>query len=271
MLRRFLVMAGLILLASVARADRSNDIDRLVVALDIVGLVEVMQHEGKDFADDIAGQMLGGGDAMWQTNVARLYDEVAMVAIVRKALERGVDDSDLAALLRFFEGDTGRRIVGLETTARRAMLDIAVEEGARASFTDIENSDDPRLALLEEFVETNDLIEANVAGGLSSNYQFYRGLVDGGGMDADEKDILADVWGQEAEIRADTREWVFAFSLMAYQPLSDDELRAYVDLSATRAGRALNQALFDGFDRMYADIAYGLGLAAAQAMGGEDL
>ena len=85
------------------------------------------------------------------------------------------------------------------------------------------------------------------------------------------KDILADVWGQEEEIRTDTREWVFAFSLMAYQPLSDAELRAYVDLSATQAGRALNQALFDGFDRMYADIAYGLGLAAAQALEGEDL
>lgn len=271
MLRRFFSVVALILLASAAQADRSDDIDRLIEALDISGLVEVMQHEGEDFAEDIADQMLGGGDTMWQANVARLYDAAAMVSVVRKALDDGLSDQDLATTLVFFEGDAGRRIVGLETSARRAMLDIAVEEGARASFTDIEGSDDPRLALLEEFVAANDLIEANVAGGLSSNYMFYRGLIDGGGLEAEDKDILADVWGQEEEIRADTREWIFAFSLLAYQPLTDAELRSYVTLSTTLAGKALNRALFDGFDQMYADIAYGLGLAAAQAMGGQDL
>lgn len=261
----------LILMAGVVRADRAEDIDRLIGVLNIAELVEVMRQEGLVFSEDIASQMLAGGDAMWEANVSRVYNKGKMIRTVRQALDAGLSDGDVATSLDFFQAATGRKVVGLETSARRAMLDVAVEENARASFTDLEGSDDARLAMVAEFVQANDLIEANVAGGLSSNYLFFRGLIDGGGMDADEKDILADVWAQEEEIRDDTREWVFGFSLLAYQPLSDDELRLYVDMSGSPAGQALNAALFDGFDAMYADIAYALGLAAAQAMQGQDL
>ena len=83
--------------------------------------------------------------------------------------------------------------------------------------------------------------------------------------------MLAQVWEQETEIRADTEEWLMAYLMVAYGKLSNAEIEAYVALSETAEGRALNRGLFAGFDGMYADLSYALGLAVAQQARGEDL
>ncbi len=53
--------------------------------------------------------------------------------------------------------------------------------------------------------------------------------------------------------------------LLAYRPLSEPELEAYIVFSETDAGQALNGALFDGFDAMYLFISHALGVQVAQA------
>jgi hypothetical protein len=58
---------------------------------------------------------------------------------------------------------------------------------------------------------------------------------------------------------------------MAYQPLNDADLEAYIEVSETRAGRVLNRALFAGFDDMYVSISRALGVAAARFMTGQDI
>jgi hypothetical protein len=59
--------------------------------------------------------------------------------------------------------------------------------------------------------------------------------------------------------------------MLAYGPLSSEVLGDYIDLSQTEAGKAMNRALFEGFDIMYEDISYALGLAVARQMQGQDL
>ena len=58
---------------------------------------------------------------------------------------------------------------------------------------------------------------------------------------------------------------------MAYGPLSDSEMQAYLDFSETEAGQALNGALFDGFDAMYREIYFALGLSVAEALQSSEL
>jgi hypothetical protein len=120
-------------------------------------------------------------------------------------------------------------------------------------------------------VEANDLVEANVAGALNASFHFYRGLVEGGAFSMSESDILNEVWGQEEDTRQDTREWLYGFLLLAYRKMADPALETYIDLSASEQGRRLNIALFAGFNRMYDEISYALGLAAAREMQGQDL
>ena len=58
---------------------------------------------------------------------------------------------------------------------------------------------------------------------------------------------------------------------MAYQPLSDADLTAYIDFSATAEGRMLNAALFASFDVLFVAVSEELGFAAARFAQGEDL
>ena len=127
--------------------------------------------------------------------------------------------------------------------------------------------------LVTQFIDANDLIETNVVGAMNSNYAFYQGLLAGGAFpyELTEEQVLADVWGQEPEIRQNTTEWLYSFFILAYQPLPQEDLETYIAFSETEAGAALNDALFAAFDGMFEDISQALGLAASRYMGGQDL
>ena len=77
---------------------------------------------------------------------------------------------------------------------------------------------------------------------MNANYAFLLGLATGRLRgDMSEERILSDVWAQEPEIRKDTTEWVYAFTMLAYQPLDDAELTAYADFAETDAGQRVDQ------------------------------
>jgi hypothetical protein len=83
--------------------------------------------------------------------------------------------------------------------------------------------------------------------------------------------MLAEIWAQEPEMREETRDWMQAYLTMAYQPLAQEVLEAYIALYRSPEGQQLNRALFAAFDAMYEELSYQLGLATALTMEGEDL
>ncbi|WP_417209991.1 DUF2059 domain-containing protein [Antarctobacter sp.] len=256
----------------VAVPARADKVDELLDALQVDSMLGIMRTEGMSFGGELAGDMLpGGSSAPWESLLSQIYDPEKMHTVVRTGFSGAIADTDPEPLIAFFSSDLGRRIVELELAAREAMIDDAVEEAARQSYREIKDNEGPRLDQIRRFVEVNDLLEANVTGALNASFKFYSGLVDGGGLQLSEGDILSDVWSQEKETREDTREWLYAFLLLAYEPLEDEELDAYIALSETTQGRALNRALFAGFNAMYDEISYALGLAAAQQMQQQDL
>ena len=195
------------------------------------------------------------------------------VFAIRSGLDAELSDDAVAAILDFFDTPAGERIVALEVAARRAMLDEAVEETAREGWMALEADGGARWELLIEFAEVNDLVESNVAGAMTSNYAFYMGLIDGRAFDFEmtEDQVLTDVWSQEQAIREETVDWVFSFTSLAYQPLSDAEFAAYVEFTATPEGRALNAALFSAFNKMFTEISRELGLGASRFLSGQDI
>ncbi|HDR29263.1 DUF2059 domain-containing protein [Rhodovulum sp.] len=276
-MRRLIILPVLILLFALplpARAGPSASLEALLSALALDDLVAVMREEGMSHADELATEMFPGrGGARWAAEVRRIYDGGRMSRELRDSLSGSLAEADLEPLVAFFTSGDGARIVSLELSARRALLDEAVKSGSRERLEEMRADDDPRLDLIGRFIEANDLIEANVAGALNANYAFYTGLVDGRAFDFDlgEEQILADVWGQEQEIRDETRDWIFSYLAMAYAPLSDAALEAYVAISETREGAALNAALFKAFDTSFTRISRELGLAAAGFIAGQDL
>lgn len=269
LLRAFCTLATATAIALPAAAE---PVDDLLEALMVPEIIDVMRDEGVAYGEEMAQDFIGGSAGpQWSETVSMIYDAERMSDSVRDTFAEEMPADVIAPLLAFFTSDVGSQIITLELRARTAMVNKDVEEEARAAYRAMAAEDDPRLALLEEFVAANDLLEANVAGALNASYQFYLGLVDGGAFEMTEEDILRDVWAQEEETREDTREWLYAYLNLAYGPLDAGVVEDYTALSATDAGRALNQALFAAFNQMYDDISYALGLAAAREMQSQDL
>jgi hypothetical protein len=98
-------------------------------------------------------------------------------------------------------------------------------------------------------------------------------MADAGGPGAQltDDELLADVWGGEAQVRAQTTEWLYSYFALAYQPLDDDDLRDYTDFWRSPAGKKTNAALFAAYDELFTTISSDLGRATAQQLQGDDI
>jgi hypothetical protein len=261
--------------ATTAHAEtHQTDAEVLYDALRLDEIVAVMHEEGTVYGESIGMEMFPDRvDDNWAGVVGEIYAVSRMTERVQADFTALAEDMDLAPMIAFFETDLGRQVAELELTARQAMLDAEIEEAAKETAAIAMMDETPRAARIEAFIDGNDLIEQNVVGALNSNYAFYVGLINGGGFPQElgEDDILADVWSREPEIRDNTSEWMQSFLLMAYAPLTDEELDSYITFSQTEAGQDLNRLLFGGFDPLFVDISRELGLAASRYMQGADL
>lgn len=255
-------------------------LDRLAELLRVPEVMEIMRDEGLAHGRDIGQSLLGDrvrGDSArrWERMLDQIYDLDLMRARFDAVLARHLDpDNPLVdEIIAFFDSPRGRALTALELAARRAMSDDEAEAQAAGLFAELDAADDPRLGPIRSFARTNQLVDLNVTGALNASYAFYKGLVESGAPDFDtpEADILADVWQQEAEIRAEMEAWVFAFLTLAYLPADPEDLAVYVAFSESEAGQALNLALFAAFDAMFVEVSQALGMAAGQMGLGEDI
>jgi hypothetical protein len=262
----------LLLLLSVAPALADARMNVLVDVLKLREAAQILSGEGLMYADTLNQDMLNGqGGAGWQQQVQAIYDPIRMVEGVRAELEGAFTDDMLEETIAFFGSSLGTKIINLENSARVAIQDADVENAARGRYTELSASGSERVDAVERYVATGDMLNRNVASALNSNVQFLRGLADGKAIEMSESEILSDVSNDMDATRDDTETWLFGFLLMAYHPLEDAELEAYIAFSDTGAGHALNNALFAGFGAMYEDISYTLGRTVALNMMAEEL
>lgn len=258
-----------------ASATAAPAMDALTQALRISDVLDVMRDEGLEYGGSLEAEMFpGGGGAAWTAKVAAIYDPARMTATFTTAFAEALrdDPATAKAATEFFASAVGQKIVTLEIEARRALLDEAAEDAAKVAWADLDAEDDPRAALIRRFADVNDLIESNVTGALNANLAFYRGLAGAGAAgDMPMEDMLAEVWSQEDAVRVETEDWLYPYLALAYRPLSDEDLTAYTDFSATPEGQRLNRALFSAFAALFDGISEQLGQAAAIQLQGQDI
>ena len=253
-----------------ANAATEAELDALYDAIGTPQMIEIMRVEGLAQADELQASMFPGRGG-WDAVASTIYDTDQMAANFRGEFDIALAKAEIEPLLAFFASDLGTRIIGLELSAREALLNEDVETAEQESYATLSDDDPERVALIEQFVSTNDLIELNVMGALNASLAFYTGLSDGGGFEMSEDEMLREVWSQEPDVRSDTVGWLYSYAAMAYQPLPDADLEAYTELSETPAGRDLNRALFAGFDAVFNEISFALGRAASQFVQGDDI
>ena len=250
---------------------------QLSKTMQIGAILAVMREEGLDYGTTLEPELFPGkGGASWSAQVSRIYDVAAMQSQFDAALVKALANEDATSLdvmEGFFSSDRGQRILMLEIEARRALLDEATEDAAKVNVEEMAAEGDPRLALIRKFAEANDLIEMNVAGALNANLAFFKGMAEAGAFDEEmtEDQMLSNVWSQEPEIRGETETWLYPYLALAYQPLSDDDMAAYLAFSDLDEGKALNTAVFEAFNELFTSISADLGRSAAKQMRGEDI
>jgi hypothetical protein len=72
-------------------------------------------------------------------------------------------------------------------------------------------------------------------------------------------------------VRKESEKWLFSYLSLAYQPLSDADLDAYIAFSETPAGQRLNTIIFTAFDEAFRQVSFDLGRASALQMKGQDI
>ncbi|MCV2866789.1 hypothetical protein [Defluviimonas sp. WL0075] len=274
MLLRILRSVALVLSLASAAAAAEPQTDALADALALPELFDIMSEEGAAYGRDLEEDLFsGGGGPRWHGEVAQIYDPEALFPAFMKSFAAELEGADTATMLDYLTSGEGAHIVRLEISARRAFLDDAVRDAAEARAEELSVQDDPRLAHLDRFIASADLLEGNVANALNGSLAFYRGLAESGALPEglDEGAMLAQVWAQEPDIREETEIWLLSYLATSYAPLGDEELARYIDFYETEAGQDLNRALFAAFDRVFTDVSHQLGLAAGRQLAGQDL
>lgn len=273
MLLRVIAVFAFVLTIGPARADVTPEIANLAKALQLAEVALVLREEGLVSA----GGMLREGppDPLWQATVDGIYDKSAMEQTLVSALgaELAAHPDAINAAMGFFGSELGQRALRLELEARRALADEGVEATAEAAYAALAKENPARQAQLDAFVAANDLIESNVMGAMNANLAFLRGVASESpkSKELSEGDLVAQVWSGESEARQETVKWLFPFLNLAYQPLTDDELQAYIDFSESSAGKQVNAAMFRAFDKMFDALSRDLGRAYVRQLVGQDI
>lgn len=283
MLLPHLALAALLALAVPALAQTpatppaaTVTISQLGEVMQLDDLFDVLREEGIKYGTDLEAEMFpGGGGPGWAAAVADIYDVSLLRAKFNHQLRAGLasDPETMAKVVDFFASDLGRRILTLEIEARRAFLDPVAEDAARVAADKRRMGRDPRAKQLDRLIEAADLLEMNVAGALSGNLAFLTGMNETGinGIILPQDEVMQQVWGQEAQIRDDTESWLDSYLGLAYAPLTEAELDAYIAFWESPAGQRLNAVLFTAFDEVFSGVSRDLGRAAGQAMLGRDI
>lgn len=256
-----------------APSEAPSPLAPLLDAAQIDQLMQIVATEGARHGLGLEASLFPGrgGDA-WAFIVGQIQSPERMAAGLTQVLAEELSEDDLSASMAFLTSGPGTRIVAREVATRLEMLDGAIEEEAKRVSTALRAADPVRTALIDELLQSLDLLGANVSGGLNANFAFYRGLDDGGAMTArlSEGEMLAMVWSQEEAVRSATRDWLLAYLTRAYAPLDMADLQDYLTFASTPAGKRYFAAMFAGFGAVFEETSYELGRAAARFMAQDD-
>lgn len=275
---RLVIVLLLCFLPMAAQAQRMSD--RVLDAMAVTALFEMLQDEAVASGRDLGAEMMPGRDpAGWERTLARLNDPARVLPSFRAAFADalaaapGGGDAAGAAILAYLTAPPGDRIVDLELSARAALNEPGIEAAVLDRFEASRAAGSDHAAAVERFIAVNDLVERNVVGALAANAAFLTGLQEGADAPGaiGTGDVLADVWAQEPAIRASTEDWLRAFVSLAYGPLDASEFQTHIAFSESPAGQAFNDAIFAAFDTVLTDLSYDTGAALARLMASEDL
>jgi hypothetical protein len=261
-------LAAIVALPAVA----ANLVDRYYSALHMDEVFAILKAEGIEAGEAMTEDGQVTASRAWTARLEQIYAVEKMDAVFRHALENSDGFDGSLGAIEFFESTLGKRIARIELDARVILVTPGMEDQIRERVKEMRVEEPDRIKLYDDFINVNDLVNSNVSGALNANLAFYQGMASNpafeGGMSEDF--MLTTVWSQEGELRKDMEDWTMNFSTLAYGDLEENDVQAYIDVSATPSGQRLNASLFAGFDKVFEIQSFELGRAMAEFSLGDD-
>ena len=268
---RKLMTAVFMALSTVSSAS-ADVYQELYDAIFLDDIAQVMQSEGNEFVQSIGDTYLEGRSLdRYLAQGAELYDLDGLKLGLVDGLRAELDADTAQHVLDFFVTETGVIAAQLEATARVAISDDAVEDMAKSMVLSAQGKDRDRIQELLIFIDDLDLVQRNFQGSMNGQFAFLRELTRVEQFGLDENAILALLAESQEETKNNIKEWLIAFTYMAYKPLSDGQFDAYLTMQRSEIGLELNDALFDIFQNIDEKISQELGRIVATQLSAQDL
>ena len=247
--------------------------DQLYSALRLDEIVQIIKTEGIHEANTTAEIYLKskGQTGTFRKDIEKLYDRTNISTFLLDGVANRLTEDDAQSALAFYSGSLGAKIAQLEASARLAISDDAVESVAIEIAKAAGSKDHQRYKTLTKNIEDLELVEHNMKGAFASQYGFLTELSQADDIDLSQDQILSMLSANEQKLRGEISAWLIGYSYMAYQPLSDEELDAYLDFLTSKPGKALHKALFDVFNALSVETASALGVLIAATREARDL
>lgn len=257
------------LTVSAAQAQTTDD---LYDTLQMDAYVEIMVDEALNATGDLEATFLGGsGGPAWEAAVTAIFDAEVHKTEVRAAFNAALADADIAALHQFWSSPTGQSVLEAELAARTAMSDEDVEEAARFAGSELAAEGSDLFQEIQALSTAFGLIDRNVEVALNTQLRFFLAFGARANVPTlqDEGQVVAMIWAQEGEIRADIILWLNGFGALAYTALDPELMQAYIAYAQTDAAQDLNTAIFSilsgASQDMTEDIGFALGTLVSES------
>ncbi len=244
---RFIVRIVFFWFSLVSASVGQTDVhDSLYDALHLQRIIKILHDEGIKDAFE-SGRLYLGQDydaVSFEKALNKIYSIEMMDDFMRNGLVEMLPKEKAEVALRFFSQGLGAQAALLETSARSAISNDEVEAAAVQMAKDAKSGNTARYSMLERNIKDLELVELNMTGAFSAQYAFFTNLSALDDMPLSNDDIVALLLESEEEMRQDIVDWLMGFTHMAYRPLSDDELKTYLNFLSSDVGKILNKTLF---------------------------
>lgn len=258
MRRGFLAVWGAFLGGALAAQTQSeDDYDRLLRALDVTALYDVLEKEGEGIIKSIAPTT---PDTTWIARGTALFAPNMTKPAFEEAFRAAMPQEHLAAAIKFQESPLAQEIIAREFTARRVLHTPEEFATRRAAFLEIEHSDDARVALMRDLEDANATIANSTQNYTTSLYYLRMGMYHAAEQVFPEAQVRADTMAQFNEAWRQNEEFFMVFALLAYDGMREEDIRAYIAFCQSDAGRALNGAAFAASGSLHNRLYYALGM-----------
>jgi len=267
-----IIRISLLLFWSSCAALIAQPSEQLYQLLHLDELVEIVSEEGLADANATADAYLQGVTrGGFGASIAKIYDKNSLSSRVKAMFAKALPARSADRLIGFYNSDLGLQVSQLEVSARRAITDPSIEDYVIELVLEAEAQGKLRPQLLRSAIKEMDWVKQNLAGAFEARFAFLEALSQVEALQLDRGQIFTLMQSDQEALSKEIEEWLLGYMHMAYSPLSDDELTAYLAFQTSPEGMDLNAALFDTFNKLTTENAQQLGQFTASALSAQDL